>query len=562
MKKMTYRILSTYLFAFWAFFAFRTITELPVGYLHSWNQITSLSFVDSVREVPERWYETRDVTTRVTWEKEGTAIDGDDRYQRFIVYEEFPLYHILAAALADGIDVGDVSSGISSSVLASRALSLVFFLATVAGLLCRKGPLIAGERFFLLFIIASSFPLVYYSTAPMSDVAMTCAMVYSCLFLEKYSASQSNQSSRPWGGVWFFLSVTSLGIAALFKSYAVMWMPALIVQFIVSAQVIVSARAQRRGKVSYQSLAGAMLLVIAASLPVFAWHFLPGGFLPRETGQSEVFSHVLGQKMEVIFSGQIITILWKIWFRYFGYLTGALTLSLLVLKYVLGMLKDSRILPLSIPSELTRLAVSTKIVIFPAERNFLIFSLVYLFLSADKLPYHDYYFFPVVILLSPVVSRVLAQVAAGLRGMLANYKAEVIICGFVVVSTGISGSKIFKAQHVNSDVVNCANFIRDSTADNELIATWTDVSRYNSITYLSGRKAVNVEGTAFHPNRYRRAGASVLVIDLPEREFPAAHVWAASHGVSAPYLIQAMSVREGGARERVCALYRLSGGNR
>ncbi|MDD2943200.1 MAG: hypothetical protein PHC51_09580 [bacterium] len=544
---MTYRVLSVYLLAFWAFFAFRTIDQVPLGYLHSWNQITSLSFVDSVRTMPERWYETRDVTTRVTWEKEGIAIDSGDRYQRFIVYEEFPLYHILAAFVADMVDTisSGILPGVSASVIAARTLSMIFFMAMVVGLLYRGGHLVRGERFFLLFLVTSSFPLVFYSTAPMSDVAMTCGIIFSCLSLEKYCRCRKRGDS---GRIWFLLSVLFLGIATLFKSYAVVWMPALIVQY--SAE----ERGRYRGRTSYRSLAGVILLVVFVSLPVFVWHFWP-----RSIGHSEVISHVFWRKLEVVFSGQIISVIWKNWFRYFGYLTGLLTLAFLVLKYILGRLADSRILPLSIPVEIASLAAVTGIVIFPAERIFLIFSLPYLFLSADKLPHHDYYFFPVVMLLCPVVSRFLAQLAVGVQGVIADKGRTAIVVIFIVLSTGISVSKVLKAQRVNSDVVQCAKLVSDSTVDSELIATWTDLSRYNSIAYISGRKAVNIEGEAFHPNRYRRAGASVLVIDLPKNEYPMAHEWAVSHGVSAPYLTQAMSVRHGGPVERICALYRLSG---
>lgn len=77
----------------------------------------------------------------------------------------------------------------------------------------------------------------------------------------------------------------------------------------------------------------------------------------------------------------------------------------------------------------------------------------------------------------------------------------------LTVNTLTAHRSLLKATMPNPDVLSCARLISSTSNELDLIATLSDVSRYNSLAFYSKRLAINVENDAFPISRYIAAGA-------------------------------------------------------
>jgi hypothetical protein len=95
----------------------------PIGYLHSWNQITTLTHISAIVDDPASWHLPYDRVTPLPYPIK--TIQVAKPYVDFRVFEEFPLYHLLAAAVSYlGMSVED----------AGRILSLLFWALGAIGI--------------------------------------------------------------------------------------------------------------------------------------------------------------------------------------------------------------------------------------------------------------------------------------------------------------------------------------------------------------------------------------------------------------------------------------------
>jgi len=441
------------------------------GYLHSWNQITTLVLIKQITENPPSFIEPKDVVTRVSWQTPGEAVDPDERSARFTIYEEFPLYHLLSAALSN------LTPSLESG---GRLISLLLYLLGSVGLYSlAKRSSNTHTAIFTLIIYFSSFPFLYYGQAVMSDMAMTASAIWGINFLNEYTISKKKS--------WLFAAATAIAISGLFKSYGIVL--ALCIPYLYLNQ-------SRLGLRTFPSKSLSVILVLICTLPTIAWHtfaFLQGGV-------QEFESHSLSNKISFLLNPDLYSSLLKYWFRYLGYLVGSILLIALLLRLVQ---KESIISFGKVPWW------------FPAWG---LCSFIYLAFTADKLINHDYYF----LLVFPPFFFLGGQMLSKLfsNNFLDSKSSTVVALSFLVIfSCGLSYRQLLKAQAINEDVILCSEVIESKTQNMDIIATLTDVSRYNSLAYYSNRLAINVEQEAFPVQRYVNAGASHLLINLPPGEY-------------------------------------------
>jgi len=440
------------------------------GYLHSWNQITTLVLIKQITNNPASFTEPKDVVTRVSWQKPGDVVDPDERSARFTIYEEFPLYHLLSAALSN------LTPSLESG---GRLISLLFYLLGSAGLYSlAKRSSNTQTALFTLIIYYTSFPFLYYGQAVMSDMAMTASAIWGINFLNEYTISKKKS--------WLFAAATAIAISGLFKSYGIVL--ALCIPYLYLKQSRLNLR-------TFPSKSLSVMLVLICSLPTIAWHtfaFLQGGI-------QEFESHSLSNKISFLLNLDLYSSLIKFWFRYLGHLVGGILLVALLLRLVR---KNKMLSYGEVPWW------------FPAWG---LCSFIYLAFTADKLINHDYYF----LLVFPPFFFLGGQL---LSNLLSRFKdrtmavAAIAIALVFIPEVTIAKRALLKATTPNPDVIKCAELINSLTDENEFIATLTDISRYNSISFYSNRLAINVEGDAFPLTRYKDAGASVLLINLPTEE--------------------------------------------
>ena len=162
------------------------LEDPPTGYLHSWNQVTTLAGARGILRDPKSWAAPQDVVTRIPWvEETGSAVI--DRALHYTVFEEFPLYHLLTAAL------GSVGFTLE---LSARVLSTVFFWfgGLFLFLLVRRG-LGREEAHLCALLYLSSFPYLFYGIATMSDMAMVTCGIGGLFFLDRWAARGASRLS-------------------------------------------------------------------------------------------------------------------------------------------------------------------------------------------------------------------------------------------------------------------------------------------------------------------------------------------------------------------------------
>lgn len=135
----------------------------PIGYLHSWNQITTLTHISAIVDDPASWHLPHDRVAPLPHPIK--TIQVAKPYDDFRVFEEFPLYHLLAAAVSHlGMSVEDAGRILSLLFWALGAVG-IYMVATLAA-----QPAVAALT---LLLYCCSLPVAYYGVAIMSDTAMT-----------------------------------------------------------------------------------------------------------------------------------------------------------------------------------------------------------------------------------------------------------------------------------------------------------------------------------------------------------------------------------------------------
>jgi len=442
------------------------------GYLHSWNQVTTLALIKQISQDHTSFIRPRDVVTRVTWEPSEGIQDPEDRTERFTIFEEFPLYHLLSAGV--GLLINSLEGG-------GRLLSVFFFFAGLIGLYSlSKRSSNTETALFTITLYVTSFPFLYYGQAVMSDMAMTAAAIWGVNFLSIYVVKQER--------AWLFIAAASIAISGLFKSYGTVLALCFIFLFLYRRKL---------NLLKPPNLIHVALLMFISLSPAVSWHI----FAIFQGGVQEFESHSLHGKLLYLGDPAFYSTFINIWFRYLGYLPG----GILILAILLKPLKlDS--LPLlfgKLPWWFYAWGIS---------------SIVYLAVTADKLIYHDYYFllvFPPFFFFGGILLTKLFLYLDARSRVLAVSVISVVLAVNILTAQ----RSLLKAISVNPDVMLCAELINSQTESDEIIATLTDVSRYNSLAYYSNRLAINVEQDAFPLSRYLDAGASIMVVNLPPEEY-------------------------------------------
>ena len=444
------------------------ISKPPTSYLHSWNQITTLANARQIAQVPTSWTAPRDVVTRIPWIGETSL--SHDRVTPFIAYEEFPLYSILGAKLSrtTGMDLA------ISLKLISAASAITF----IAALFCLVSASSGFESALVSVLLASvSFPFIYYGQAVMSDMLMVSLLVSGAAAL----SACVNRRSIFWG----LFATALLSLACLAKSYAVPF-----AVFLLCGAAYQQRKTVRLTHLIFLLCAG----IFSVSAPVLSWHT----FALFQPGHQEASSHSLLLKLHAIFSVSWLSAVLNGYLRYVGIPFSLFTLALPFLR------KKVRATPVVLPWW-----------ILP----YLSASFLYLLATADKIQVHDYYFLPVI----PAAFGILGIYSSSL---LQNVRrARLVFLLLLLVSAALAYPKTIKAITPNNDVMECAQKILERTDSQDILAVWTDVSRFNSLAYYSNRLAVNVENQSLPISRYIKAGASKLVLDLPEEEAVATKAW-------------------------------------
>lgn len=485
------------------------ITTPPASYRHTWNQITTLIAVDDIRRDLSLWNKPRDVVTRVVWEINDAGPDHPD--VRFRIFEEFPLYHLIAGISARVLE---------NSVVAGRLLSLLFFFGAAFGMyLLGRNSISPNVGLLSCLLFITSSPFLYYGQAVMSDMAMTATAIGGV-----YCAESWTRQGRWWR---FCLALVLLTLSGLFKSYGVA------LTLIIPAALVVYA--ERSKKPVFMNFCFGCLLAIVCAGPAIAWHVW-SSFQP---GQHEMLTHSLPAKLDALCSATLWMSLLKAYFKYMGHLPGVIMLYVMVLPTGIRLQRKEN---------------------FPwwIELWFGI-ALFYLWFTADKLINHDYYFMliaPPFLILGALAINDLTQYLAERHGRLVACATLTLIIGATI---GFSASAYLKATRPNPDIFYCAKLISENTDAEDLVATLTDVSRYNALAYYSGRRAINVEGITFPFERYRAAGASYLAVNMAGGGAVNYYLWLQFLPREAKLIWGSSWVKDAAGRNRHCYLFSLGG---
>lgn len=504
-----FKTLLLFSIVFFFFFSLRNLNLPPTGYLHSWNQITSLCFIDGIRESPRDWFLTRDCVTRLTVKDLKSSLKPNFKHWRFVNFEEFPLYHITVALMAN-LDQGD-------TVLFARTFSLVLFILGLFPfykLMKENSNEASATLGIIIYMI--SFPVIYYANAPMSESGMISFLFLTVYFLQRFKEQKLIY--------YFLIACLSFMMSTLFKSYSIIWL-LVIIGYIISIYT---------GKEKPPTNKWLLVIFVLVSIaPVLFWHIATASLF----GHSEAFSHSAAAKLKVLFSLTFEKAIWKMWFRYLNPILGGISLAMFLFN------KNFRK-----TSTLTYW-----------ERYWLLSSAVFLIAAADKIVIHDYYFLLVFPPIASILSRGYAslinstdKISTSLQQRLIKY-AHIAI---VPLSFIITYNKVLSAQTNHPDVQQCAQAIVETTTSDTLIATLTDVSRFNSLAYTAKIKSINVEGPALPINQYTKLGAKLLVADLSIEDFKSYASWFTSNGLTKP-LWYSDQLKDYKGKQRVCALYKL-----
>jgi 4-amino-4-deoxy-L-arabinose transferase-like glycosyltransferase len=474
----------------------------PIGYLHSWNQITTLVHVSALTRDLNMWNRPYDVVTRLPDppKKLSTAEPFDD----FRIYEEPPLYHILSSLLArlSGFSPENSSRLISVGFWTIGAVGM-YALGTLGGQ--ALVPIIS------VLLYCCSFPFAYYGAAIMSDIAMTSMWIWSLVYVGRREKDGRFANT--------LVALFCAGLSGLFKSYGVL--------AILPPVALEAWRLLRRAPgARFSELSWATIAATLAALPTLTWH----SYALLQPGHQEFQSHSLGLKLNTLTSLAFLNTLQKGYFRYLSYAPGVVAL---LGSVALVRAKRLSAIPLTI-----WIACGT--------------AALFIVATADKLAHHDYYLLmpaiPVFIIAATIVSYALAFVPTRIQ--------TAALAALILTMAVPSFSNLRKALKEHADVIPCAELVAAHTQPSELLAAYADVTRYNSIPYYAQRLAVRVEDTQFPVQRYRDVGASYLVVDLPPLQNEQFGSWLSKQKVSAA--IASVNSADYKGLPRVCTLYRLT----
>lgn len=480
----------------------------PVGYLHSWNQVSTLAAIRALTEPGGSVLNPKDVASRITWPGAEVHSPSWIPDRRFTIFEEFPLYHLMAA------EFSKIGFRIE---LAGHLISILFFILAALGIMRLTRRDYYSEAGELSLLLASiSFMLLYYGQAIMSDMAMTASLIWAIHFLQRWRDTGQNSS--------FACGTLLMVFASLFKSYAAV--------FVIPCLSIIAFSKRAPGG---ERIVRSLLFPSLALLPVLSWHVFV--FL-SSSGHDETLSHSLEAKLSVLLSLSFLEVLIEDLFRLLGHGPGVL----FILFGLHGVVRRKELPPLS-----------------DYRWWYLAAFVLFLMATADKLPNHDYYFLLGAPLLVPAAS---ASLIYGFQGLSLFFKRSTVLTSAAVillVTIGVSLKKFWKATTINPDVMLCAKAVREVLPSERLLVIASDLSRYNSIHFYSGRRGFPLEGTDFPLPRYTDAGAGVLAVNLPPEIAEELSNWALDQG-AVPLVTKLPPLQDFKGRERVCRLFEIRSG--
>jgi hypothetical protein len=437
------------------------IAARPTGYLHSWNQISALTVIRQLSYEPQSLLAPTGVIARVTT----PVVAGSTPEERFFNFQEFPLYHGIAALVATLLGW----MGVSLEV-AGRLVSILFWALQWCALrrLMRERQYL--ERSLVDLVYLCSFALVYYGQAIMSDVAMAAMGAW---------AVERAVSWRAIGGTQRLVVGALLIVASsLFKSYGLIFaIPVMVIAW----PRFTTTRARCR----------AIVAAVLVALPVVAWHT----YAQFQGGYNEVSSHDITTKLHTLINPKLYKSLWRDYTHFVGLIPGVAAIGIGVWSYARGRKRND------IPCWILPWALALP---------------PYALATLDKLIDHEYYVLPfavpLVALVGIVLGSAIAQASEGSQ-------RRGVWCGgltLALVTTQLTMTyrSVSKAQRENPDVVMCADIVQRATQPGDLVAFLSDTQRYNSIAYYAERRGIHVEGFAFPAERYRREGAHAFVFAL------------------------------------------------
>lgn len=472
----------------------------PIGYLHSWNQITTLTHISAIVDDPASWHLPHDRVTPLPHPIK--TIQVAKPYDDFRVFEEFPLYHLLAAAVSHlGMSVED----------AGRILSLLFWGLGAVGIYMvatlAAQPAVAALT---LLLYCCSFPVAYYGVAIMSDTAMTTLWIWSLLLLGR-SRGLTNNAAIVSGLCCALFS-------GLFKSYGLL---SLVPWGITALGAMVTHRPQRSEKPPKYGLIFCGIALAAA--PTIAWHFVSN----THGGHQEFESHSLTKKLLMLTSWDFWNALQKGYFRYLSYIPGSYTL-------IAGICWLRARQYRRIPNVIWLAALS---------------SISFIFLTSDKIPHHDYYLLmpavPLFVIAASITSFSLQELASRRR-----IAATVALVTAIAIPSFLN---LKKALTENSDVLACAQLLASTTDHQELVGIYSDSSRYNSINFYARRFGVRVENETHPLAQYLQTGVRYIVTNLPPHEYERFHHWLIHQ--KAPTMLRQITAPDYKGLSRTCAVF-------
>ncbi len=503
----------------------------PTSYLHSWNQISTLATARAIAEGSSPWWKPRDVVTRLSWlPKEGEASDNKRRESissgdAFTAYEEFPLYHLIVAAIASST----LPPGLETA--AHRWSTLMFVLACLGfARLVRD----TQEEPIAEFVFFTSFPLVYYGQATMSDMSMLCCVVW---FFTLRARATKNRA-------YDLLSCCLLAVGGLFKSYAIVFSLVFLFELLPCKQDSDDDRAEG----SLRRSVWALLLFTISCLPVLCWHY----FASLQSGHQETVSHSLDTKLGALLNGELYSTIFKMLFRYLGYLPGACLLLLIALALLY---RSGLLLKAVEQSYAARLRLAWRKDCRWLS-HWLLCGTLYLLATSDKLLHHDYYFLLIAPPMIVLASRSLLLLEGYCSERWGQKAGATLLILFALSNFAVSAKSVWKAQKSNPDVDVCAKLVRENTPKSSLVGMLTDVSRYNSLAYYSKRNGITIEHDAVPLKRYTQVGMQYLTINLPPDEARHYETWMRGQEPNI-MMIESRELKDFKERPRQCALYRI-----
>lgn len=477
--------------------------KLPIGYLHSWNQITTLSHISILSLDLSLWNAPLDVVTRVSAHPTPKKLSPDSPYSDFRIYEEFPLYHLLSALLAKiGGGLEDSSSLISALSYALAGLGLFKLCSTF---------LSSRSAFYALFLWLVSFPVLYYGQAIMSDMSMTAAAIWSIYYFVKYENTKLQKHA--------LAGLLLATLSSLFKSFGIIALLPWFLHFLSRKKYFL-----------------AILIAVIFSAPIIGWHT----WTISQSGHQEISSHSLNAKISILLSTEYILSLQKYFFRYLSYAPGIVV----ILFSCMTLLKREK-------------SLNTNPILRFLLPSWIFASAVYLIFSADKIPDHDYYF----LLISPgffiLGGHAIHLISEKLQTRFSRNFLSPFLPWIILLSVlPFSLSNLNKALKHNQDVTTCGEVVHAHSPKSAIIGNLSDISRHNSIIYYANRFGLTIEQDLLPLSHYLPYGLSYLVLNFSEEEYNAKEKWLyENNGVNLELVMKVEGLQDFKSRRRTCALF-------